>query len=159
MPSDTEAFHELSFYTLAHGDPAFIHQLAVDAFAAQHATATSKPISVVFSLIGLYLHLEHGFTGKQVQQAHMRLARFQRRWEAPALPVLRGDITVQNVLAAAPGAERDAMIEQWCGSVWAEFDCCRASIAGLAERELGVVGKSGKAVLRRDVNESARERM
>lgn len=139
MPSDSEAFHELSFYTLAHRDPAFIHQLAVDAFAAQHADPSSKPISVVFSLIGLYLHLEHGFTGKQVQFAHMRLARYPRKWEALPLPARRGEVTVQQVLAAPPGAERDAMIERWCVSVWSEFDCCRSIIADLAERELGVV--------------------
>jgi hypothetical protein len=29
--------HELSRYTLSHGDAFFIHQVAVDAYAAQHA--------------------------------------------------------------------------------------------------------------------------
>ena len=32
--SEEELFHELSFYTLAHPDPAFIHQHIVDAYAA-----------------------------------------------------------------------------------------------------------------------------
>ena len=32
-----EQFHELSFYTLAHRDPTFIHQHIVDAYTAQHA--------------------------------------------------------------------------------------------------------------------------
>lgn len=138
MPSDLEAFHDVSFYTLAHRDPGFIHQLVVDAFAAQHAGESSKPIAVVFSLLGLYLHLEHGFTGKQVQRAHMQLARFQRKWEAPPLPLARGKITVHHVLAIPPGSGRDAMIEQWCASVWAAFESSRPAIAELAQRELGV---------------------
>jgi hypothetical protein len=58
MATDLDLFHELSFYTLSHGDPAFIHQNSVDAYTAQHADETTKPIAVVFALIGLYLHLE-----------------------------------------------------------------------------------------------------
>ncbi|HWE86608.1 MAG TPA: DUF5946 family protein [Terracidiphilus sp.] len=103
MSSDADALHQLSFYSLAHGDPAFIHQLVVDTFAVQHAGEFSKPISTVFALIGLYLHVEHGFTGKQVQRAHMRLARHRRIWRAPALPSARGDISVHDVLAAPAG--------------------------------------------------------
>ena len=148
MLSDLDAFHELSFYTLAHGDPAFIHQLIVDAFAAQHAEPSSKPIAIVFSLIGLYLHLEHGFTGRQVQRAHMQLARFPRKWEAPALPSGRGQITVHHVLAEPPGPPRDAMIERWCASVWAAYEPCRSIIAELAQRELGVAPASSPAAER-----------
>ena len=33
--------HELSLYTLSHGDAFFIHQVAVDAYAAQHAGPSS----------------------------------------------------------------------------------------------------------------------
>lgn len=73
MFQDDELYNQLAFYTLAHPDPAFIHQLLVDAYGAQHADETTKPIAVLFSLIGLYLHLEKGYTGKQVQRAHMRL--------------------------------------------------------------------------------------
>jgi len=138
MPTDLEAFNELSFYTLTHGHPAFIHQLAVDAFTAQHAAEHSKPITVVFSLVGLYLHLEHGFSGEQVQRAHMRLARVRRPWQPMPLPAERGEITVHHVLAEAPGPARDAMIERWCASVWAAFEPCRSAIAEMAHRELGV---------------------
>jgi len=138
MLSDLEALHELSFYSLAHHDPAFLHQLVVDTFAVQHAAESSKPIAVVFALIGLYLHVEHGFTGKQVQRAHMRLAHYRRAWEAPKLPHARGHLSVHEVLAAPAGPERDAMIERWCASTWAACQCCRPAIAELAERELGV---------------------
>jgi hypothetical protein len=38
MLNEQEQYNELAFYTLAHSDPGFIHQNAVDAFAAQTAT-------------------------------------------------------------------------------------------------------------------------
>ena len=53
-----EKFYELSYYTLAHPDPAFIHQHIVDAFIAQTADENSKPIAVAFALIGLHLYLD-----------------------------------------------------------------------------------------------------
>jgi len=52
MKTDHDLYNELAFYTLAHPDPAFIHQNVVDAFAAQHADESSKPIYIVFALIG-----------------------------------------------------------------------------------------------------------
>lgn len=56
---------------LSHGDAFFIHQVAVDAYAAQHAGPASKTITIAFALIGLCLLLERGYTGKAVQRAHM----------------------------------------------------------------------------------------
>jgi hypothetical protein len=61
-------FYELSCYTCSHPDPLFIHQYAVDALTAQQADENTKPISIVFALIGLYLHLEANFSGKKVQR-------------------------------------------------------------------------------------------
>ena len=97
-----------------------------------------SPFPIVFSLLGLYLHIEHGYTGKQVQRAHMQLARVRRAWPSMPLPAQRGDITVHHVLAQTPGPSRDAMIEQWCRSVWAAYGSCRSQIAELAQQELGV---------------------
>jgi len=115
---DRAAYDELAAYTLSHGDPAFIHQYVVDAFAAQHATEDSRPIGVAFALIGLYLHLERGRSGREVQQAHIRLARRRRQWPTFALPVERGDLTIRDVFAVPPGPERDRAIDRWCASVW-----------------------------------------
>lgn len=137
MQTDLDAFHELTYYTLGLGDPAFIHQLVVDAFTAQHAESF-RPIGSVFSLLGLYLHVEHGFTGKQVQLAHMKLARVRRTWQPIPLPAERGAITVHDVLAAPPGPARDAAIERWCASVWQACLSSRPIVAALAERELNV---------------------
>ena len=132
-----DLYNQLAFYTLAHPDPAFIHQLVVDAYAAQNANEATKPIAIVFSLIGLYLHLEKGFTGKQVQRAHMQLAKWPNTWIKPTLPKNRSAISIQNVLAAEPGPPRDAMIERWCASVWECWQPSRAQIVELARKYLG----------------------
>ena len=116
--SERDAYDELAVYTLTHGDPAFIHQYVVDAFGAQHATDDSKPIGVAFALIGLCLHLERGWTGREVQLAHVRLARTRRSWPTFPLPADRGDVAIHDVLAAEPGPERDNAIEAWSASVW-----------------------------------------
>ncbi len=133
-----DARSELMAYTVEHArsDPSFIHQLGVDAWAAQHATAESKSISVAFALIGLCLHLEKGFTGKQVQDAHVTLARNQKMWPRFELPSERGDITVFHVLAESPGPERDAMIEAWCASVWESYRESHKIVRELVAREL-----------------------
>jgi uncharacterized protein DUF5946 len=123
---------ELSFYTLGHGDPYFIHQLLVDAYAAQHATAKSKPITTAFALIGLFLFAERGFTGKEVQRAHMALARRYRTWPPFQPPPRRATLTVADVLAVPPGEGRDAMLKRWAKSVWLAWQKDHARVAGLA---------------------------
>ena len=138
MPRNSDLYNELAFYTLSHPDPAFLHQYAVDAYGAQHADETSKPIAVVFSLIGLYLHLEKGFTGKQVQHAHTQLAKFPNAWTRPPFPANRGEVRIQDVIAADPGPPRDAMIERWCASVWHSWQASRAEIVELAQKCLGI---------------------
>jgi hypothetical protein len=137
-PSDQDLFNELSFYTLQLRDAAFIHQHIVDAFAVQHADAITKPMAIVLGLIGLYLYLEKNFTGRQVQRAHMRLARFRRQWVAPSIPAQRAAIGVADVLAAEPGPARNAMIRRWCEDVWEDWRECRPLIVALVHRDLGI---------------------
>lgn len=137
MPKNDDLYNELAYYTLAHPDPAFIHQLLVDAHTAQTADETTKPIAVVFALIGLYLHLEKSYTGKQVQRAHMQLAKWPNTWPRLPLPNDRGNIRIEQVLATEPGPERDAMIDRWCASVWESWRECRPSIVAVAQKYLG----------------------
>jgi hypothetical protein len=67
----------------------FLHQEAVDSYAAQHAGPPTKPVTVWFALVGLHLFVDRGRTGRQVQQAHMRLARFGTTWDAIEIPSIR----------------------------------------------------------------------
>jgi uncharacterized protein DUF5946 len=115
---ERDAYHELSAYTLSHGGTAFIHQHVVDAFAAQRAEAGGKPVGLTFALAGLYLHVEHGVSGRDVQRIHMLMGRRKREWPRFALPADRGAMTAVDVMAAAPGPERDRAIEAWAACVW-----------------------------------------
>jgi Family of unknown function (DUF5946) len=134
--SEQEAFYELCYYTTAHLDPNFIHQYVVDAFAAQTADKKTKPITLTFALIGLYLHLEKNFTGKQVQQAHMQLARHKKSWPHFKLPEKRGDITVYEVIDTDDSVIRDKLIIKWCESVWAAYEDYHTGVINLVKREL-----------------------
>lgn len=129
-------YGELASYTLAHPDPRFVHQHVVDAFAAQTAAVDSKPIKVAFALIGLYLYLEKGMTGKQVQRAHMQLAKGRKTWPAFALPEGRGAMTVRDVLAASPGEGRDETIRRWCESVWDAYASVHKQVEDFVGAEL-----------------------
>jgi len=134
MDINQEAYNELSYYTLAHGGPEFIHQHIVDAYGAQTWSEKDKPIRIAFALVGLNLYIEKQFTGRQVQRAHMQLAQKKQAWPVFTVPVRRGEITVRNVLAAAAGAERDEMIRRWCESVWNAFWENREIVSALLSR-------------------------
>jgi len=120
------AYDEVYAYTM--GRPGFILQHVVDAFAVQTATQETKPIAIVFGLIGLYLHVEKQYSGREVQKVHMKLAQRKRPWPIVDLPEDRGTVTVLDVLAASVGPDRDAAIENWCRSVWSAFRANRQTI-------------------------------
>lgn len=141
-PSDQDLYNELSLYTLELRDPAFIHQHIVDAYAVQHAGPGTKPIAIIFGLIGLYLYLEKNFTGCQVQRAHMQLARHRRQWVAPPIPRQQAAIGVADVLAATAGSAREAMIRRWCEVVWQDWRESRSQIVALAREQLNILPDS-----------------
>lgn len=114
MSADGAAYEALCFYTLSLGDAAFIHQHVVDAYAAQTADENTKPIKLNFALIGLYLHAEKKFTGREVQRAHVILARGRKQWSSFPLPDLRGSMTAADVAALPAGEKRDEAIHAWC---------------------------------------------
>jgi Family of unknown function (DUF5946) len=109
---------ELYAYTLAHGSREFIHQYVVDAYAAQHVGADTKPIAMAAALIGLFLFCERGYTGRQVQQAHMKLGNKMKTWPLFEAPAEHSGLTVTKPLSVAPGAERDETIKRWARAVW-----------------------------------------
>jgi hypothetical protein len=134
--SPQEAYNELALYTLSHHDKAFIHQYIVDAYAAQNADEKTKPITLAFALIGLYLHLEKNYSGREVQLAHMKLAREKREWPKFDSPTDRDIITVFDVLKTKEGKERDEMIDKWSVSVWNSWSGNRKKIESILQAEL-----------------------
>jgi len=131
---EVDAYHELCGYTLTHGDAEFIHQYVVDAFAAQRATPSGKPIGVTFALVGLYLHVEKQYSGRHVQRVHMQLARRKRTWPTFVLPPNRGATTAVDVMAAPAGPERDRAIHEWCVAVWEAFAANRPAVVDLLKQ-------------------------
>jgi hypothetical protein len=113
-----QLFCDLSGYTISKRDAGFIHQHAVDAYEAQHAGDRTKNITVVFGLIGLYLALEKGFTGRQVQEAHMKLARIRKDWPRLNPPTIPAPITVLDVMQGQTDGEKDHLIREWMEAVW-----------------------------------------
>lgn len=133
----SEAYNELAFYTLAHPDQIyFIHQHIVDAQIAQTADPSTKQISLVFALVGLYLTVEKGYTGRDVQKVHMQLTKNKSSLPAIPLPVRRGEITVADVLETKPGEERDRTITLWCVSVWEAYKGSQKTIAQYTDERL-----------------------
>ena len=108
----------MSAYTIAQGHDYFIHQHATDAYGAQHADDDTKPMAVIFALIGLYLWLEKGSSGRQVQRVHMLFAKRKWDWPKLELPNTRGAVTVADVLDSEPGQPRGEMIKKWGQAVW-----------------------------------------
>lgn len=129
-------FYELSCYTQSHPDPLFIHQYIVDAYAAQTADENTKPITITFALIGLYLHVERNFTGKEVQNAHVKLGRYGKKWPSFDLPEFRGEIRVGDVIFVPEGSKRDRCIVEWCRSVWDAYRDSHVKVVNLVRREL-----------------------
>jgi Family of unknown function (DUF5946) len=137
--SDQDLYDQLASYTLELRDPEFIHQHIVDVYAVQHSGPGTKPIAIVFGLIGLYLYVEKNFTGRQVQRAHMQLAKHRKKWTAPPIPSERlVTIDLADVLAAPPGFARNELIRRWCEAVWHDWQASRPQIAALAQTELGI---------------------
>ncbi|MBI3579003.1 MAG: serine/threonine protein kinase [Ignavibacteriales bacterium] len=111
-------YGELTAYTLSNAGPDFLHQIVVDAYAAQHAGVSSPNISTAFALIGLCLVFESGYTGRQVQNAHRMLAARSKSWPSFSPQRLAKALTVKNVIDAEPGIRRDEMIRRYAKSVW-----------------------------------------
>ena len=135
--SSLDAFHELTYYTLAHPDPSFIHQYIVDAFTAQQADEKTKPVALSFALVGLYLHIEMNYSGREVQKAHMRMAKNKKTWPAFDVPAEKGTVTVFDVLRAEAGKKRDQAIADWSRSVWNAWKASHGKVAELVKSELG----------------------
>lgn len=129
MENGRDTYDELYVYAMER--PGFILQHVVDATAVQTANSDTKPIRLVFGLIGLYLRVEKQFSGHQVQQVHMILGRKKRAWPTLNLPPDRGSVSAADVLAASPGPERDAAIDYWCQSLWTACSAHRGVLIDL----------------------------
>ena len=117
-----------------------LHQLAVDAYGAQHGGDQTPAISVPFALIGLHLALDLGWSGNAVRGAHKYLADRSSAWPAFAVPEGPAWMTVADVAVAATPEDYSRLVKEWAVSVWAAWAherdgvqaWARASLPGLA---------------------------
>lgn len=134
-------YGELTAETMSRNDADFVHQHCVDAYGAQHSGGGTEPITTVFALVGLYLAVEHGYSGTEVQRAHVALGELDREWPVLTPPSSPGDVTVKDVVAATPGDARTERIQRWAESVWRSWDGAHRRIRELCKETLDVDGR------------------
>ena len=105
-------------------DPAWfrLHQVTVDAYAAQHPGVPERRSiqSVALHLITLGLILECGLDPANAPQVHKRLMpRPDFVWLKP--PPMAGRLTVTNVLGASDPAEHERRVLAWGADVWSAW--------------------------------------
>ena len=118
-----DLYNELSYYSLTHRDKDyFVHQHVVDAYGAQHASKEDKPMKIAFALIGLCLLVNYKYTGRQIQKAHVELAKTRRVWPLFKAPEKKANINISDILLTKTYSSRDALIKEWATAVWKTWE-------------------------------------
>lgn len=109
-----------------------VHQLTVDAYAAQHPGEPSRRTiqSVAVHLIALYLTIECGATAQEVYAARKRAVSGGRAeayvWLDP--PAADYDMTVAEVAEARGPEEHARRVREWADCVWSRWAAHHATI-------------------------------
>ncbi|HEX6678660.1 MAG TPA: DUF5946 family protein [Actinomycetes bacterium] len=120
------------------------HQMAVDAYGAQHAPrdggGEAPPIGVAYALVGLHLALDRGVPGVEVRAAHQRMGRPDATWPRLPAPASTGEVTVLDVATAGSMVDSVAghatAVREWAASVWRAWAAQHAAVAVLTDRLL-----------------------
>jgi hypothetical protein len=130
---------EVAGFELLHRTPlGRLHQLTVDAYGAQHAGSPTGERRVVYSVVGLCLAVEHGWTGTQVRELHARMGPPQPAWPRFIDPA-PGPATLTVLDVAMAGVRRDSVegheraIDTWARAVWDSWAPRHAEIRRLAD--------------------------
>ncbi len=91
-------------------------RLIVDCYSMQHAKYILSGRSLAAHLTGLCIAVEHGGDPSLLRAAQEWLSR-TRDLSKPPVPARRGDVTINEVIAAAP-EERHAVVMIWAASAW-----------------------------------------
>jgi uncharacterized protein DUF5946 len=138
-PECWQVHGEVEGFELAHAQlVARFHQLTVDAYGAQHSGGDGRGIRIAYSLVGLHLALDRGWSGVAVREAHQRMGRPQPSWPAFVRPSDVGSLTVLDVALAGTRAgsvsgHADA-VQRWAAAVWAAWAPRHAEVASLTDR-------------------------
>jgi uncharacterized protein DUF5946 len=96
-----------------------MRRLAVDCYACQHDRYILSGRSLAAHLTGIAVALEHGGAEQVNERVQSWLSR-TRHVEKPAVPSIRGKITIADVVDAAP-EEYAGAVRRWADSVWAAW--------------------------------------
>jgi hypothetical protein len=145
-PECWQVYGEVQGFALNHLELARdLHQLTVDAYAAQHGPrevgGDGPPISVAYALVGLHLALDRGVPGVEVRAAHQRMGRPDASWPRLQAPSSTGRLTVLDVATAGvmvgSVAGHAAAVRAWAAAVWRAWAARHVAVAALTDRLLG----------------------
>jgi hypothetical protein len=109
-------FEDLGLRAFADSRYAAMRRLAVDCYACQHERYILSGRSLAAHLTGLAVAIEHDGAEQVNDRVQGWLSR-TRHIEKPAVPSVRGKVTIADVADAPP--ERYAMaVRRWAASVW-----------------------------------------
>ena len=95
-----------------------VHQLTVDAYAAQHAGGNHRDKSVMIHLAGLHLVLERGLRPTEVPHLFQQLAKVVRAWPHLPPPTERCAVTVFDVALAESVEDHAKLAQEWAQTAW-----------------------------------------
>jgi hypothetical protein len=118
-PECAEVAGELLGFELEHlAELGRLHQLRIDAYAAQHVGPRSPAIGAVFALNGLYMYLERGSGNLDVRTAHGIMANSRSDWPPLTPPDRVADLTAHAVLRAGTLEDVGKQMIDWADQVW-----------------------------------------
>ncbi|HEX9902274.1 MAG TPA: DUF5946 family protein [Acidobacteriota bacterium] len=115
-----------------------VHQLTVDAYAAQHAGGRHPDKSVIIHLCGLHLVLDRGFPPANISALHQRLARTVRDWPHLPPPADMSALTVADVARAESIQDHARLARDWAVSVWRSWSPHHQTISRFVAEHLGM---------------------
>ena len=112
-------FQSLSLERFDDSELASDWRLIVDCYSVQHDPYIKSGRSLAAHLTGVCIALEHGGDAALFRAAQQWLSR-TRELARPAVPASRGEVTIDDVIRAAP-EERHAVVKRWAESAWAAW--------------------------------------
>ena len=109
-------FDDLGLRAFSDSRYAAMRRLAVDSYACQHDRYILSGRSLAAHLTGLAVAIEHEGAEEMNERVQSWLSR-TRHIEKPAVPRLRGTVTIADVAAASPH-EYAGAVRRWADSVW-----------------------------------------
>jgi hypothetical protein len=109
-------FQDLGMERFDDSELATDWRLIVDCYSVQHDRYILSGRSLAAHLTGVCIAVEHGGDESMLRGVQQWLSR-TRDVPKPAVPALRGDVTIDDVITAVP-EERHAVVMRWAASAW-----------------------------------------